>query len=88
MGALRRQILSCSQCATQLHTWCLQKAKGASGSQLVVHNDFWFALPGLIKVSVCVRLLATHSGILVSAVLQEGFRFTFAKVRRQEYQRL
>lgn len=43
------------------------KAKQATGSELVIHKDFWFSLPGYIKA---------------------GCSFTWAKITRNEYQKL
>jgi hypothetical protein len=59
----------------------MQKARGASGSDLIPNKTFWFALPGLIKV---------HRRVCVSACssIQEGARFTVALVTRRSYQRL
>ena len=55
---------------------CLQMKKQATGSDLVIHKTFWFALPGHIKVPTTP---SRHTAP------QEGFRFSWAKVTCKEY---
>ena len=45
-----------------------QKAKGASGAELVINKEFWTSLPGLIKA--CDRYMSLDAGSLSAGGLQ------------------